>query len=78
MEDETWAGIHMTIFVFFMLVSLSSRFKGDAQKLVLAPIESMMEMINMVADDPLEDYDFNNNYRTGEYETRVIQVAIQK
>ena len=78
MEDEAWAGIHMTIFVVFMLVTLSSQFNGDAQKLVLAPIESMMEMVNMVADDPLEDYDFNNNSRTGEYETRVVQVAIQK
>lgn len=42
MEDEAWAGIHMTIFVVFMLVTLSSQFNGDAQNLVLVAIESMM------------------------------------
>ena len=77
-EEEAKNGIYLTLFVVFMLISLSTQFTGDAQKLVLAPIESMMEMVNMVADDPLEDYDFSNIARTGEYETRVVQVAIQK
>lgn len=77
-EEEATNGIYLTLFVVFMLVSLSTQFTGDAQKLVLAPIESMMEMVNMVADDPLEDYDFNTMPRSGEYETRVVQVAIQK
>lgn len=79
LEEEAKAGIYLTLFVVFMLVSLSTQFTGDAQKLVLAPIESMMEMINMVAEDPLEDYDFNKELSSaGEYETRVVQVAIQK
>ena len=78
LEEEAKAGIYLTLFIVFMLVSLSAQFTGDAQKLVLAPIESMMEMINMVADDPLEDYDFTEVSRAGEYETRVVQVAIQK
>jgi hypothetical protein len=77
-EEEALAGIYLTLFVVFMLISLSTQFTGDAQKLVLAPIESMMEMVNMVANDPLEDYDFSGVARTGEYETRVVQVAIQK
>jgi len=78
LEEEARAGIYLTLFVVFMLVMLSTQFTGDAQKLVLAPIESMMEMIDMVARDPLEDYDFSDFSRTGEYETRVVQVAIQK
>ena len=77
-EEEAKSGIYTTLFVVFMLISLSSQFTGDAQKLVLAPIENMMEMVNMVADDPLEDYDFNTLALTSEYETRVVQVAIQK
>lgn len=77
-EQEAKSGIYTTLFVVFMLISLSSQFTGDAQKLVLAPIENMMEMVNMVADDPLQDYDFNALALTSEYETRVVQVAIQK
>lgn len=78
LDEEARAGIYLTMFVVFMLVMLSTQFTGDAQKLVLAPIESMMEMINMVARDPLEDYDFSEVSRTVQYETRVVQVAIQK
>ena len=78
LEEEARAGIYLTMFVVFMLFMLSTQFTGDAQKLVLAPIESMMEMINMVARDPLENYDFSEVSRTGGYETRVVQVAIQK
>lgn len=77
-EDQARAGIYLTLFVIFMLVTMSAQFTGDAQKLVLAPIESMMEMVNMVADDPLEDFDFSHHSNTGQYETRVVQIAIQK
>ncbi len=78
LEQEALAGVYLTLFVVFMLVALSTQFTGDAQKLVLAPIESMMEMVNMVASDPLEDYDFSEVSKASEYETRVVQVAIQK
>lgn len=78
-QDQALAGIYLTLFVVFMLISLSTQFTGDAQKLVLAPIESMMEMVNMVADDPLEDFNFHHFSKgSGDYETRVVQVAIQK
>ena len=58
LEEISLAGIYLTLFVIFMLVALSSQFTADAQKLVLAPIESMMDMIHTVADDPLEVIDF--------------------
>lgn len=78
LQEEAKAGIYLTLFVMFMLVTLSTQFTGDARKLILAPIESMMEMIDMVARDPLEDYDFSEVSRSGDYETRVVQMAIQK
>jgi len=83
-EDQARAGIYLTIFVIFMLVTMSAQFTGDAQKLVLAPIENMMEMVNLVAEDPLEEFDFShhtsqsNGAGGGQYETRVVQIAIQK
>eukprot|EP00563_Minutocellus_polymorphus_P005988 CAMPEP_0181030934 /NCGR_PEP_ID=MMETSP1070-20121207/5976_1 /TAXON_ID=265543 /ORGANISM="Minutocellus polymorphus, Strain NH13" /LENGTH=909 /DNA_ID=CAMNT_0023108303 /DNA_START=170 /DNA_END=2896 /DNA_ORIENTATION=- len=82
-EDQARAGIYLTIFVIFMLVTMSAQFTGDAQKLVLAPIENMMEMVNLVAEDPLEEFDFSHhmsqtNGAGGQYETRVVQIAIQK
>jgi hypothetical protein len=72
------SGIYTTIFVVFMLISLSMQFTSDAQKLVLAPIENMMEMVNMVAADPLAKHDFDNISETGAYETYVVHSAIQK
>lgn len=79
-EDQARSGICLTLFVIFMLVTMSAQFTGDAQKLVLAPIESMIQMVNMVAEDPLEDFDFSHdsNANGGKYETRMVQEAIQK
>eukprot|EP00592_Proboscia_alata_P007332 CAMPEP_0194354602 /NCGR_PEP_ID=MMETSP0174-20130528/2717_1 /TAXON_ID=216777 /ORGANISM="Proboscia alata, Strain PI-D3" /LENGTH=893 /DNA_ID=CAMNT_0039123605 /DNA_START=273 /DNA_END=2951 /DNA_ORIENTATION=+ len=79
-EEACRSSIHLTLFVIFMLISLSLQFTGDAQKLVLAPIEGMMEMVNSVAADPLEVLDFETISRDSLclYETRVVQIAIQK
>lgn len=78
-EASSKSGIYLTVFVVVVLVTLSVQFTGDAQKLVLTPIESMMEMVNMVANDPLEDFDFSSLSGGGQaYETRVVQVAIEK
>ena len=78
MKRESLSSVYLMIFVLFMLVVLSTQFTGDAQKLVLAPIENMMAIVNMVAEDPLEDFDFKSLPRTGDYETHVVQLAIQK
>ena len=78
MERESLSSVYLMIFVLFMLVLLSTQFTGDAQKLVLAPIENMMAIVNMVAADPLEDFDFKSLPRTGDYETHVVQLAIEK
>jgi hypothetical protein len=78
MKRESIASIYLMIFVIVMLVALSTQFTGDAQRLVLAPIENMMAIVNMVADDPLEVFDFRNSPGSGDYETQVIQLAIEK
>ena len=38
----------------------------------------MMAIVNMVAEDPLEDFDFKSMPMTGDYETHVVQLAIEK
>lgn len=78
MKRESTASIYLMLFVLVMLIALSTQFTGDAQRLVLAPIENMMAIVNMVADDPLEVFDFNNTPGSGDYETQVIQLAIEK
>lgn len=78
MEKQSIASIYLMLFVIFMLIVLSAQFTGDAQRLVLAPIENMMAIVNMVAEDPLEDFDFKSMPRTGDYETHVVQLAIEK
>ena len=88
--------IYLTLFVIAILVSMAVAFESDAQKLVLSPIEQMMEMINMVADSPLVEFDFSEEigsgrgggggggggggsaHTTGEYELKVVAMAIQK
>ncbi|KAL7538676.1 hypothetical protein ACHAXR_008731, partial [Thalassiosira sp. AJA248-18] len=72
------ASVYLMVFVIFMLIVLSAQFTGDAQRLVLAPIENMMAIVNMVAEDPLEDFDFKSMPGTGDYETHVVQLAIEK
>jgi hypothetical protein len=78
LQRESTASIYLMLFVLVMLIALSTQFTGDAQRLVLAPIENMMAIVNMVADDPLEVFDFNNTPGSGDYETQVIQLAIEK
>jgi hypothetical protein len=78
MKDESISNIYLTLFVIFVLVMLSTQFTGDAQKLVLGPIESMMKMIKLVAEDPLEVHIFDTLTGVGEYETHAIEVAIKK
>lgn len=70
--------ILLMILVIAMLVVLSKQFSHDAEKLVLEPINNMMEMVNLVAHEPLEDFDFDASSSVNQYETKQVQVAIQK
>ena len=70
--------IYLIVLVIAMLVILSKQFSADAEKLVLEPIDNMMEMVNLVAHEPLEDFDFDSLSSGNQYETKQVQVAIQK
>jgi class 3 adenylate cyclase len=71
--------IFLTLFVIVILISMSIAFENDAQTLILTPIEQMMSMINMVADDPLEEFDFADMVGSStQYELKVVVLAIQK
>jgi hypothetical protein len=78
MEQQAKVGICLMVFVLVMFAMLSIQITGDAQRLVLAPIENMMTIVNMVAEDPLKDFDFKSMPTTGDYETHVVQSAIEK
>ncbi|KAL3817668.1 hypothetical protein ACHAXA_002013 [Cyclostephanos tholiformis] len=77
-DQQSIFSIGLLVFVMIMLVVLSHQFTGDAQRLVLSPIESMTAIVNMVAADPLEDFDFKSMPGTGDYETHIVQQAIEK
>ncbi|KAL7552266.1 hypothetical protein ACHAWF_015498 [Thalassiosira exigua] len=78
LRQQSIASVNLMVFVIIMLIVLSTQFNGDAQRLVLAPIENMMAIVNMVAEDPLEEIDFKSMPGTGVYETHVVQLAIEK
>lgn len=72
--------ILLTIFVSIMLVMGSVIFTSDAQRLVLDPIERMMNMVEAVAKDPLQPLQFQHDGDggSGEYETRLLESTIEK
>lgn len=76
-EEGCTERIYLTIFVIFMLVTMSMQFTSDAEKLVLGPIDIMMDMVNTVALDPLSEYEYDT-IPSSQYETMQVQVAIQK
>ena len=73
--------IMLTIFVGIVLIVGSVVFNDDAQRLILTPIERMMNMVDAVAKNPLAKIEFNhsgNGSNPGEYETRLLETTIQK
>ena len=77
-KEGCYERISSTILVITMLVVLSHKFANDADKLILKPIDNMMEMVNLVANEPLEDFDFDLTPGSNQYETIQVQVAIKK
>jgi hypothetical protein len=72
--------ILMTIFVAIMMIGGSLVFTNDAQRLVIAPIERMMNMVEAVAADPLATLHFEDDggNEAGRYETRLLETTIEK
>mmetsp|Transcript_7346 Transcript_7346/g.9166 ORF Transcript_7346/g.9166 Transcript_7346/m.9166 type:complete len:915 (+) Transcript_7346:148-2892(+) len=83
--EAAYLGMLLTCFVLFMLVIGVLTFNADAQRLVLAPIERMMEIVEAISEDPLTDFDHmqkeeevSGKAQTGEYETRLLENTITK
>ena len=71
--------IIVTIYIGIMLVTGSVTFNNDSQKLVLTPIERMMNMVEAVARDPLQVLYFEEEEgETGDYETKLLENTIEK
>ena len=74
--------ILMTIFVAIMMIGGSLIFTNDAQRLVIAPIERMTNMVEAVAADPLAPLHFDHSNEkgnsAGQYETRLLEKTIEK
>jgi class 3 adenylate cyclase len=77
MMDIALLGIITTMFVAFMLVLGAQTFTSDAERLVLTPIQEMMDLVQRVSDDPSRPVEPKAD-GGGQYETRKIENAIKK
>mmetsp|Transcript_45742 Transcript_45742/g.92332 ORF Transcript_45742/g.92332 Transcript_45742/m.92332 type:complete len:970 (-) Transcript_45742:129-3038(-) len=80
MMDSALLSIITTTFVAFMLVIGANTFIADAERLVLLPIQEIMESVKKVSDDPSRPIDPTelSHDGGGQYETRQIANAIKK
>ena len=69
--------IILTVFVSVMLVIGSIVLNNDVEKLVLAPIDKMMNLVDTIAKDPLKPIQYTSN-SGGQYETRLLETTIEK
>jgi hypothetical protein len=74
--------ITLTLFVAIMLVGGAVIFTNDAQRMVIDPIERMINMVEQVAANPLQEFHFKHNTKgdeeAGDYETRLLESTIEK
>lgn len=79
-RQQSTFSILMTIFVAVMMVGGALVFTNDAETLVIAPIERMMNMVERAAADPLAPLQFERpkNDDPGQYETRLLESTIEK
>jgi class 3 adenylate cyclase len=70
--------IALTIFVSIMLVAGAVVLNDDVEKLVLTPINKMMNLVETIAKDPLKPIQQHTAADGGQYETRLLETTIQK
>jgi hypothetical protein len=81
--------IYLTICVAFVLITAYIVLSNDVKRLVLKPIERMMNMVDVVAQDPLQPLDdmvYGIAYRglskkkvaSGQYETQILESSLEK
>lgn len=78
-EQTAMYGILLTFVVTIVMLVGTIVFTDDVQRLVLDPIERMMNMVEEVSKHPLEPIVFSSDdeYKE-EYETKLLQSTIQK
>jgi hypothetical protein len=75
--DEALLSIITTLFVALMLVVGAHTFTMDAKRLVLNPIQDMLDLVQRVSEDPSRPLEQAVG-GDGQYETRLIGNAIKK
>merc|ERR1719182_1209175 len=91
-EKEARLSMGLTTFVVFLLGFGSMSFSNDTQKLVIAPIEKMVNIVKQLADDPLKKPEINHEEideaenvdvgqpkkNSGQLETGMLEMTILK
>ena len=79
-REQAMYSILTTIFIAIVMVGGALIFTNDAEVLVIAPIERMMNMVEGVAADPLAPLQFEKHSKdeAGQYETRLLETTIEK
>jgi len=76
-RSQATFSIITTIFVAVMLIGGAVVFTDDAQRLVIDPIERMMNIVEAVAEDPLKEFHFDTS-DSDTYETQLLEKTIEK
>ena len=77
--DGALLSVLTTLFVALMLVVGAHTFTMDAERLVLTPIQEMMDLVSRVSEDPSRPVEVGaGGDGGGQYETRQIENAIKK
>jgi class 3 adenylate cyclase len=90
-EKEAALNIGLTSFIVFLLGFGSMSFSNDTQKLVIAPIEKMVNIVKQLADDPLKKPEITQDEEpesaadvaqpkknSGQLETGMLEMTILK
>eukprot|EP01031_Cornospumella_fuschlensis_P042980 gene42980-52528_t len=60
-RQQAMFGIITTVFIAIMMIGGAVVINSDAERMVIAPIERMMNMVEAVAEDPLSPFEFNHD-----------------
>merc|ERR1719171_2920278 len=90
-EQEALFSMGLTMFVVFLLGFGSMSFSNDTQRLVIAPIEKMVNIVKQLADDPLRkpemqeeagdevvEVEKSKGKNSGQLETGMLETTILK
>jgi class 3 adenylate cyclase len=76
---QAGCAILLYLFIAVILISGYGIITADVQRLVLAPIERMMNMVDEVSRNPLQKLHFDPEIRSGgEYEMRLLERSLEK